>query len=71
MLHLLTNARSVFQGSRFSSASPILVLMSRTFIAVALALSLLGLLTRVHAYSVLSHKALIDAGWETGIRHLL
>jgi hypothetical protein len=34
-------------------------------------LLLLGFLTRVQAYSVLSHEALIDAGWETGIRPLL
>jgi hypothetical protein len=45
--------------------------MSRQFIAVALVMLLLGFLTRVHAYSVLSHEALIDAAWETGIRHLL
>ena len=32
---------------------------------------LLGLSVEVHGYSVLSHEALIDAGWETGIRPLL
>jgi hypothetical protein len=45
--------------------------MIRRPIAVALVLALLGCLTRVQGYSVLSHEALIDAGWETGIRHLL
>lgn len=45
--------------------------MIRRSIAVAVALLLFGFLTRVHAYSVLSHEALIDAGWETGIRPLL
>jgi hypothetical protein len=43
--------------------------MIRRSIAVAVVLLLLGF--RVHAYSVLSHEALIDAGWETGILPLL
>lgn len=34
-------------------------------------LLLLGSIADLHGYSVLSHEALIDAGWETGIRPLL
>ena len=42
--------------------------MIRLSIAVVVLVLLLGFLTRVRGYSVLSHEALIDAGWETGIR---
>ena len=45
--------------------------MIRTFIAVFGTLLLFGSLTPVHGYSVLSHEALIDAAWETGIRPVL
>jgi hypothetical protein len=45
--------------------------MIRTFIAVFGTLLLSGSLTQVHGYSVLSHEALIDAAWETGIRPVL
>ena len=38
---------------------------------VFVALLFLGCLTQVHGYSVLSHEALVDAGWETDIRPLL
>src|SRR5450759_1715043 len=46
-------------------------LMIRPSIAVFLVLLLLGFLTQVHGYSVLTHEALIDAAWETGIRPVL
>ena len=45
--------------------------MIRPFIAVFGTLLLSGFLTQVYAYSVLSHEALIDAAWETGIRPVL
>src|SRR6266436_7852895 len=45
--------------------------MIRRPIAFALLLLFPGFLARVHGYSVLAHEALIDAGWETGVRHLL
>ena len=45
--------------------------MIRWCIAVVVVVTLLGCLPSVHGYSVLSHEALIDAGWETGIRQLL
>jgi hypothetical protein len=44
--------------------------MIRPSIAVFVLL-FVGLLNQVHGYSVLSHEALIDAGWETGIRPVL
>ena len=40
-------------------------------IAVFVVLLFVGFLTQVHGYSVLSHEALIDAAWDTGIRPLL
>jgi Zinc dependent phospholipase C len=46
-------------------------LMIRPSIAVFLVLLLLGFLTQVHGYSVLTHEAIIDAAWETGIRPVL
>ncbi len=45
--------------------------MIRLPIARVVVLLLLGFSADVHGYSVLSHEALIDAGWETGIRPLL
>jgi hypothetical protein len=42
--------------------------MIRWSIAVVVVATLLGCLPLVHGYSVLSHEALIDASWETGIR---
>lgn len=45
--------------------------MIRPSSAVFVVLLLLGFLAQVHGYSVLSHEALIDAGWETGIRPVL
>ena len=45
--------------------------MIRPFIAVFGTLLLSGFLIRVYGYSVLSHEALIDAAWETGIRPVL
>ena len=45
--------------------------MIRPSIAVFVVLLFVGFLTQVHGYSVLSHEALIDAGWETGIRPVL
>jgi len=43
----------------------------RRRIAVVVVLLLLGIFNQVHGYSVLSHEALVDAGWETDIRPLL
>lgn len=45
--------------------------MIRPFITVFGTLLLSGFLTQVYGYSVLSHEALIDTAWETGIRPLL
>jgi hypothetical protein len=45
--------------------------MIRQSIAVVGVVLLFGFLIQADAYSVLSHEALIDAGWETGIRPLL
>ena len=45
--------------------------MIRPFIAVFGTLLLSGFLIQVYGYSVLSHEALIDAAWETGIRPVL
>ena len=45
--------------------------MIRQSAMVVVALLLLGFLVQANAYSVLSHEALIDAGWEDGIRPLL
>ncbi len=45
--------------------------MIRPSIAVFVMLLYVGFLTQVNGYSVLSHEALIDAGWESGIRPLL
>jgi len=39
--------------------------------AVVVILLHLGSSTQVRGYSVLSHEALIDASWDTGIRPLL
>ena len=41
--------------------------MIRKSIAIVLFPLLLGFVAEVHAYSVLSHEALIDAAWDTGI----
>jgi hypothetical protein len=43
----------------------------RRFLTIALALFLAGFSVKLSAYSVLSHEALIDSAWETGIRPLL
>ena len=45
--------------------------MIRPSIAGFVVLLYIGFLTQVRGYSVLSHEALIDAGWETGIRPVL
>jgi hypothetical protein len=45
--------------------------MIRPSIAVFAVLLFVGFLTQIHGYSVLSHEALIDAGWETSIRPVL
>jgi len=45
--------------------------MIRPFITVFGTLLLSGFLNQFYGYSVLSHEALIDAAWETGIRPLL
>jgi hypothetical protein len=45
--------------------------MIRPSISLIVILLLLGFISRVHGYSVLSHEALIDAVWETDIRPLL
>lgn len=45
--------------------------MTRLPVTLVVVLLLLASSAEVHGYSVLSHEALIDAGWETGIRPLL
>jgi len=45
--------------------------MIRPFITVFGTLLLSGFLNQLYGYSVLSHEALIDTAWETGIRPLL
>ena len=45
--------------------------MIRPFNSIVGVLMFVGFLTQVQGYSVLSHEALIDAGWETGIRPVL
>src|SRR6266851_1156619 len=66
--HDASSARSSQKFLGLRSVSNVRKLPS---IAVFVVLLFVGFLTQVHGYSVLSHEALIDAAWETGIRPVL
>src|SRR6266567_1873633 len=55
----------------FSFLPSVQTLMIRLSIACFVVVLFVGFLTQCHGYSVLSHEALIDAAWETGIRPVL
>jgi len=71
-LHLVLSSH-VRKKRRLSSPAGMMVhLLARVpVIVVCLTAVVLALQARVHAYSVLSHEAIIDAAWETHIKPLL